>query len=166
MYNSGGYIIVYFNLKEIVKEYAMYMISHSGKHNDLVRIKIPKSGINDKDVFRRIDSKEFLYNKKLYDIASETDKGDSIEYYCIEDKNEIILEELFVQQFSEDETQTKDHQGTKIILRHLITEAISGSVYNMPVAPEREQEYVTINISRLSVYSDIFTPPPQPTTSI
>lgn len=161
LYNSGGYTLVYFNLKEIVKEYSMYVISKAGDYNSLSLLKIPKNKMRDDNVFRRMDRKEFRYNNKMYDFAKEIDNGDTVYFYCMEDKNEVILDELFAGCFTKEEDNKNNRTETKIILRFLMTEAVAAVGLLMPRVPEKEIDYTALDKKHLSFIPPVVTPPPR-----
>jgi hypothetical protein len=161
LYNSGGYVLAYFNIKEVVKEYSMYCLSRSGDYNSHSLLKISKTEIQNKDVFKRVESKEFRYNNKMYDIAKEIDKGDTVYFYCIEDKNEVILDELFAGCFQKEDNGKSSTQDTKIILRFLITEAVNAVTSITLQLPEKEIHYTFFDKKRSSFVGNIITPPPR-----
>ena len=160
LYNSGGYVLIYLNLKEIIKEYAVGQLSRHAEQDSLLTIKIPKRELDNPDVFKWVEENEFMYNNKMYDIAKSSERGDTVYFYCIEDKNEIILDELFAGCFSEDKNET-DTEDVKIVLRFLNTEAITNLFYQNLFIPVKQIQYIDSQKLFTSYFPRVITPPPQ-----
>jgi hypothetical protein len=111
----------------------------------------------------REENKEFIYKGKLYDLASTRISGDTIIYYCINDKQE---EELFA--------NLDDHMQRNIssdiplnkkinnLIEKLIKEYIKND-YSLNIFNNGKEiffYYSGVNFNL--VYLKITTPPPKP----
>ncbi len=68
------------------------IFNHEVGKNNSVMLTIAKHELNNRAVFLFLNNgKEILYRKKMYDILQRKEKGSSIEFTCLEDKNELKL---------------------------------------------------------------------------
>jgi len=89
LFNTMGYFFV-FKVNQSFIRYDIRNMIHSGSHKQmfiLVKIDYPGSNPN----FRKLDHDEFSYCGRLYDIITESVKGNTTWFCCINDRHEERL---------------------------------------------------------------------------
>ncbi len=164
IYNSFGYLFVYFPASSIIK----YVVSDSIKKNKISKenLIVLTFDINDfkqqKYDFKWVKpGKEFLYGGKMYDVKNKIIKDHKILYSCFYDHAESILEKIFADYLN---NTKKD-----------FTQNITGSIFLFGLFYEEiktnHSQFCNDDISNIQIrkienglsdfFSDIPTPPPR-----
>jgi len=119
-----GYYFV-FKVNQSIIQSEIKGIINSGFHKEmvvLVKIDCPDSNPN----FKKTDLHEFSYCGQLYDIVSESVKGKTTWYYCINDKQEERLITGFekIQTLDPGLSSSGKSKQSHALLYHLITIAL------------------------------------------
>lgn len=89
LFNTMGYYFLFEVNRSIIRCDIRAMIN-SGFHKGmfiLIKIDCPRSNPD----FKKLDHDEFSYCGRFYDIVSESSKGNTTSYYCINDQQEERL---------------------------------------------------------------------------
>jgi len=124
LFNTMGYYFVFKVNQSMIRSEIRGMIN-SGFHKEmciLIKIDRPDSNPN----FKKTDLHEFSYCGRLYDIVSESVKGNMIWYYCINDKQEERLIAGFekIQNLNLVPGSSGKAKQTQALLYHLIKIAL------------------------------------------
>lgn len=124
LFNTMGYYFVFKVNQSMIRSDIRAMI-YSEFHKEmfiLIRIDSPDSNPN----FKKLDHDEFSYCGKLYDIVSESVKGNTTWYYCINDQQEERLITGFekIQSFTYAFGSPDKIKHTLALLHNLITFAL------------------------------------------
>lgn len=144
----------------------MYLVERSNNYDSLTLLKISKNEMKNPGIFCRVEEKEFRYKNKMYDFAREIDKEDTVYFYCMEDKNEVILDDLFAGCFSAENDNKKNNDETKIVIRVLITEAVAGLNMVLPQITSNDINFPVFDKRHSSFISLVNTPPPKLSLSV
>jgi hypothetical protein len=161
LFNTMGYYFV-FKVNQSIIQFQIRGIINSGFHNEmciLVKIDRPESNPN----FKKTDLHEFSYCGRLYDIVSESVKGNTTWYYCINDK----LEERLIAGFEKIQNlnlglgSSDKTKQTQALLYHLITIALlkESIVFNYPQPLEVVFGYTQQHL--LTPFHIPVSPPPE-----
>ena len=83
-----GYYAV-FSILNFENKFNMSQLLQDDNLDSLQTIRINKSEIN--DILFEDNGKEIAYNGEMYDVKRETEDGDYIIFYCLDDKRETTL---------------------------------------------------------------------------
>jgi hypothetical protein len=124
LFNTMGYYFV-FKVNQSILRCEIRGMINSGFHKEmciLVKIDCPDSNPN----FKKLDHHEFSYCGRLYDIVSESVKGNTTWYYCINDKQEERLIAGFekIQNLNLGVGSSGKAKQSQALLYHLITIAL------------------------------------------
>lgn len=164
VYNSFGYLFLYFPVKSIIKQ--MVQESIKEKKIDREELSVLVFGLSDlvenKYSFTWIKpDKEFRYNGKMYDVENKEVKGDSIYYSCYYDHKENILEEIFTLQFN-DHKKDKTHSSLqRIVLMGLFSEEINNINTKLDHPKITSIPLQKTEAGLLTNVIDVPTPPPR-----
>jgi hypothetical protein len=89
LFNTMGYYFVFEVNKSILRNDMRSLINSGAAQVMMHLIRIENQGSNRN--FKKLDRTEFLYYGQLYDIVSESVKGNVTIYYCINDTHEERL---------------------------------------------------------------------------
>lgn len=160
IYNSAGFILAYFQIKSYFKSEAREKISNYLGGEELTVLRIQNDELAS-DKFERVESHEIRYHGKLYDIFSERREGDFVVFICICDENENRLDEVFNVYFDNNVQNEKSKSAASNILRLLIKFALIPDISSNYVCNIHQNFYPLINISLISGFLEIPTPPPK-----
>ena|GEM_PF-1643475 len=92
IYNAMGYLIAYKSGQYFIRQEMKTTLCSKASNNQLKLIKISLLEKNSQNsAIQFVNKKEVKYYGKLYDIVREKITGDSITYYCLNDKKEEKL---------------------------------------------------------------------------
>ena len=123
IFDSFGYIFVYFQTLHYLKEHSYEILNNYISENDFELIK-------DNNRFSQIlktDDNEIKYNDKLYDVYKEEQIGDFTYYYCLRDENEEVLQKVF-SDFENNKTKNDSSSPLRNIINNLIIVAIPQTI--------------------------------------
>ena len=91
LFNSCGFIFIYYQVQNILKQTAAFEISRKEFHTNIEVLALVKNNFADEC----IKEGEFKYNGKMFDIVAVIQNEDNVILYCIPDHNEEILNKVF-----------------------------------------------------------------------
>jgi hypothetical protein len=160
VFNSFGYVFVYFQMQFIFKNLA-YEKTYSVLNEDqLTQIRIPLGEINNNPEFSQLDESEISYNGRMYDVYKTETSGTDIVFYCCSDENEDALNNAFAS-FSRQNTDRTSNNPITNFIKLIIKEAcFTEYLSNLPEInvncsiPQTE--------SKISAsHFEVLTPPPK-----
>ena len=158
MFNSAGYIFVYYQFKYIFKKIAKTSLEHGIVAKD-VHI------ITDSPDVEWIEDGEICYQKKMYDVILTKSEHNSKIFYCVVDELESKLEEKLAEKVST--SKNGDFAGSlKNIIKLLLPDFIVNSDCNNNVADLLTENTFTFTSISLNTFNEVSIPPPKPILSI
>lgn len=162
IFDSCGYFFIYTELSNFFKKEASEKINDFLPDNELEIIAVhitEVNSINPNLVF--VNNHEIKINESMYDIYKTEYKNDSVFYYCINDKNENILEKAF-SNYMESKTNNKSANiPIHNILLNIIKIALAPVNFNDSYF-QFSIKFMTVIPNILPQYSlDIPSPPPK-----
>ncbi|WP_337866427.1 hypothetical protein [Ignavibacterium sp.] len=158
--NSSGYILLYISSLHFVKKHIIEAIDRNEYDEEIFLLTLSKKDISEGKIsFKWLDSREFRYNGKMYDIKKNISDEDSIRVYCYYDEKEHIIESLF--NFYSEKRSNDNKNSNNISLVFFLSLFLSK---NISVDSELVflGELKTHNKHEFSNFiSDVLTPPPQ-----
>jgi hypothetical protein len=164
IYNSFGYILLYFPTSALIK----YFVGKSIKEKEvnaeelsILVFKISDLENNKHDFIWKRPDKEFRFNGKMYDIENKEVKGDSVYYKVYYDHKENILEELFSIHQQDNKKDKTQNSAQKVLLvgfyyeeiNSINSKNIQNTSTNIPLK-KNEADF-------LNHIFDVPTPPPR-----
>lgn len=163
LYNSFGYLLIYFPSSLMIK----YVVHKSIKEKkiDPEELSILSFSISDLknnkyDFVWKKPGKEFQFNGKMYDIEDKKTDADSIHYTVYYDHKENILEELFSLQQKDNKKDKTQNNFQRIIFAGLYFEKVT----KLKLESTPRTTFIPINKNELDFINfilDIPTPPPR-----
>ncbi len=157
--NTFGYLILFYQLRTEIQKEMFSKIENFEVSNCIEKILIKNSDRANK-YFHRLNETEFEYLGKKYDIVREIVNFDETIFYCVNDKNEEILEKAFAAVLEDDlNNDPKKSQS----LTHLKNKAKENLTYKYQInSPQLIIDRIHLSIkSFCSFHADIITPPPK-----
>ncbi len=161
LFNTMGYYFV-FKVNQSIIQSEIRGIINSGNHKEmcvLVKIERPENNPN----FKQLDHHEFSYYGRLYDVISESVKGNTTWYYCINDTQEERLIAGFekIQNLNPGFGSSGKAKNNQALLYHLITIALIKEpiVFNYPQPLKVIFGYNPNNL--FSLFQIPLSPPPE-----
>ena len=156
IFNSFGYVLLYFQLKSIFKKQGFEKISTYLNDEELIFITDSKSSPNPDIIW--VKGHEFKLYGKMYDVFSRIEKGDTVIYKVICDDNENALEHAY-NIFFKTNTDTSRNTGP-------IASIIKNFFY-IGLTPDLDifnfyKEYKVIKIIADTFYSSLYSDVPEP----
>lgn len=156
IFNSFGYVLLYFQLKSIFKKQGFEKISSYLNDEELIFIADSKSSPNPDIIW--IKGHEFKLHGKMYDVFSRLEKGDTIIYKVICDDNENALEHAYNIFFSASTDTSKNTGPIASIIKNF---------FNIGLTPDLDivnfyKEYKIIKIIADTFYSSLYSEVPEP----
>ena len=160
LFNSAGYILLFYQLKKIFKKEAFSKLENFIEEKDLVEIKVSKTVYENPDEnFYFVEEHEIKYYGKMYDIAKVEFSGDSVKIHALSDANEDNLHNFFALFLSKNLNDKYSRASTA--LHSIIQDAGLPCIWNVKTFFEKKVLHVFIFLQNLSDYPDIPTPPPK-----
>ena len=114
--NTFGYLILFFQLRTEIRNEMFSKIEKFELSNCIEKIQISNSDLVNKS-FHRLDDTEFEYLGKKYDIVKEIKCNEGTMFYCVNDKNEEMLEKVFAAFLEDDLNNDKKNSQSKITFK-------------------------------------------------
>lgn len=162
VFNSAGYVLMYFQLKFFFKKEAFGKLENYVDNEALtvIRMKRQDFDASSGDIVMLGDN-ELKYFGKFYDISSIKTSGDSVEIVCLSDENESRLDEVFELFFSLN-IMDKFSKGASVnIIKNLITDANIPNEFNGGLSWREDKCFSFIFVPVLKIFYDVPTPPPK-----
>lgn len=158
--NSSGYLFIYISSTQIVKKIVFEKLLSNKLDNEIVLLSFSKKDIHENKIsFQWIDSREFRFNGKMYDVKQNLSDKDSLRFLCYFDDKENLLEELF-HTFSKSESERNKDRSNQINLWSFL-----GLFINQPVQLLFDFNSYKIQCTypdqSNQFFVDVITPPPQ-----
>lgn len=160
LFNSAGYVIVFFQLKSYFKKEARSKLENFINKNDLATIELTKAEFdNQNEEFYFVEPHEIMYHGKMYDISRIEYESDKVKIIGICDENETNLNELFSMYFAK--SLNDKYSRAASIVNTLISDAGLPLKYDgiYPTNKDICYEFIFFPIFGISI--DIPTPPPK-----
>ncbi|HEY5122172.1 MAG TPA: hypothetical protein VIK14_00395 [Ignavibacteria bacterium] len=161
LFNSFGYILVYFEVKQSLKEEAFDKLNDYIPDSEMEIITVfKKNMINDEEFYKLLEVNEILYKEKMYDVYKKYEKDDAIILYCICDEKENNLDKAFSVYIQNLTTKNSPQPALKNILLNKLSAGILTAVNNL--FPKKTEELISFsNQFFITNYFEVPTPPPR-----
>jgi hypothetical protein len=166
LFNSFGYVIVYFEVKKSLKEEALEKMDDYISEDELDVIVLNK---NDLQYYTNechfLGKNEIKYKGKMYDIYRKFDTGDEVILYCINDEKENMVEKIFSSYIEDLNSKSSEQPAVRNILNTKISIGITQQGNSWLV--NQITEFVPFNKSGLITnFLEVLTPPPKESFAI
>ncbi len=122
VFNSAGYVIIYFQLKSYFKKEAFRKLENYVKQDDLTTIILTRYEFeNQNENFYFVEPHEIKYHGKMYDISRIEFEGNYVRIIALSDDNETNLNNLFALFFTR--SLNDKYSKTASIIHNLIGDA-------------------------------------------
>lgn len=158
VYNIVGYYAV-FLMVQYSHHQEVKRALKGPRHGALEVIEISKKDMDNHPHFTRVNEREFLYKGSMYDIVRTVESGDSVYFYCMNDKKETrMFAELKKHAGSHDQAPTGT---TKHVVKKLAQDYFCDPVPAYAFAEGTDLSAERQHILYSSPYGDLFSPPPE-----
>lgn len=160
LFNSAGYVIVYFQLKSYFKKEAFSKLENYINPEELTTIILTKYEFENEDEnFHFVEPHEIKYHGKMYDISRIEHVGDLVKIIALSDENETNLRNLFAKFFTKN--LNDKYSRTASILNSLISDAGLPNKFDNIYLTSKGICIDFINFPILNNFIEIPTPPPK-----
>ncbi|HEY5533415.1 MAG TPA: hypothetical protein VIL99_00535 [Ignavibacteria bacterium] len=161
LFNSFGYILVYFEVKQSLKEEAFDKLSDYIPDSGMEIITVFKRDvINDEEFYKLLEENEIRFKEKMYDVYKKYEKDDTIILYCICDEKENNLDKAFSVYIQNLTTKDSPQPALKNILLNKLSAGILSSESDL-FPKEIIELFFNPHQFLISNYPEILTPPPK-----
>lgn len=160
LFNSAGYVIIYFQLKSYFKKEAFSKLENYVKLEDLTTIVLTKYEFENEDEnFHFVEPHEIKYHGKMYDISRIEFNGDMVKIIALSDENETNLRNLFAQYFTK--SLNDKYSAVASIINSLISDGGLPNKFD-GISPLSKDICIDfIFFQTLNNFFEIPTPPPK-----
>lgn len=160
IFNSAGYIVVFYQMKKYFKNEAFQRLENYIKPEDLSTIVLSRYEFeNENENFYFVEPHEIKYFGKMYDIARIEQYNDTVKIFALSDENEDNLHELFAQFFSRNINDK--YSRTASIISLIISDAGLPIEFIGNTSWREGVCFSFIFVPIIKNYFDIPTPPPK-----
>jgi hypothetical protein len=160
IFNSAGYVLVYFQLKFSFQKEALSKLENFLEPSEMTVINISANEFrNGSDNFFRVNDKEINFYGKLYDISQVEYINDSVKIVALSDDNENKLNEFF--EYTLNKNLNDKYSKTASIIKLLITEAGLPTEFTSTSSWREDMCYNFIFVPILENFFDVPSPPPK-----
>lgn len=160
IFNSAGYIVVFYQLKKYFKKEAFSKLENYINPNDLTTIVISKHQYENEDEnFFFVEPHEIKYYGKMYDIARTEFTEDSVSFHALSDENEDNLHELFTFFFTRNLNDKYSH--TASIINKIISDAGLPTAMTLNAFWRENVFFIFVFLLDLSGFENLPDPPPK-----
>jgi hypothetical protein len=160
VFNSAGYVLVYFQLKHFFQKESFRKIIENIPDSDITKIVLSHDEFNNQDEnFYFVEENEVKYYGRMYDIMGIEKRTDSVVLYALSDENEDVLNDLFAVYFSKN--LNDKYSKTASVLNNLIKDAGLPIEFNSTLSWREDKCNFFIFVPILKTYLEIPTPPPK-----
>jgi len=160
IFNSFGYVLLYFQLKSVFKKQGFEKISTYLHDEELIFIPDSKSSPNPDIIW--IKGHEFKLHGKMYDVFSRIEKGDTIIYKVICDDNENALEYAYNIFFTANTDTSKNTGPIASIIKNFFYIGLTPELADINIEKKFNIIKIIADTFYSSLYSDVPEPPPKP----
>lgn len=164
IYNSIGYLILYFPARTLIKHISQELIKENRIDQEkliVLAFKISDLKSNKYDLIWEKPDKEFRFEGDMYDVEKTYVDGDSVYYTCYCDHTENILEEIFALQFSDHKKDKTQNTAQRIVFISVYSEQLDDlntKIYNQTTT---NFPFQATEAGLLDNQYDVPTPPPK-----
>lgn len=161
--NSGGFIIIFYQVQSSVKSRAEYYIRSGSYEKDKVVI----FRLNKQELYSNVrgfvwkDKKEFEYNGTLYDIINIENNNNEVIIYSLND----VAESKIVQNFSQDINDLAagrlNNSKYKTSLANLISQALFIFPFRLSRSADQQKYLNHFPVNLLTGFLEYPVPPPR-----
>lgn len=161
--NSGGFIIIFYQVQSSVKSRAEYYIrSGSYEMNKVVKFRLDKQELySNVRGFVWKDNKEFEYNGTLYDVINIESNYNEVIIYCLNDVAESKIMQNFSQDINDLASGKLNNTKYKTSLVNLISQALFIFPFHLTRSADQQKYLNHIPVNILTVILDYPAPPPK-----
>ncbi len=161
--NSGGFIIIFYQVQNSVKSKAEEYINSGNYEKD----KVVKFRLDKKELYSNVngivwkDKKEFEYNGALYDIISIESDSNEVIIYCLNDVAESKIVKNFSQDINDLAAGKLNNSKYKTSLVNLISQALFIFPFHFNRSADQQKYFNRYRLSLLTVILENPVPPPK-----
>ncbi|MFZ4589501.1 MAG: hypothetical protein ACOYN6_00760 [Ignavibacteria bacterium] len=160
IFNSAGYVLVFFQLKFSFQKEALSKLEDFLEPSEMTVINISKNEFTKgSENFYRINEHEINFYGKLYDISQVEFINDSVKIVALSDENENKLNDFF--ELALNKNLNDKFSKTASIIKLLITEAGLPTEFSSASSWREDMCYNFIFVPILKTFLEIPTPPPK-----
>lgn len=162
VFNTGGFLFVYFQIGNCFKQIAFNKIDNyiPLDNLELIRINVKSPEYSNKDIFERINEREFSYFGKMYDIYKEEISGDTLSLYCVSDEKEDVIN-YAIYTYINDKKNDNSNSALENIIKIFITIALAPAETNYNSINIFNNISFLYQISYQNILLDVPSPPPR-----
>lgn len=159
VFNSVGFVLVYYQLKYFFKKDAKVSISLYVPEELLTKIIISNDGEN--PGIEWIDDGEIKVNGKMFDIVKRELKGNKTVLICVSDDKENRLSEVFEESFTNNFNPSTARAASINVLKNIVKNALVPETENLIYicGKQRPQHFILEEV--LDPFLEVLTPPPR-----
>jgi hypothetical protein len=164
LYNSFGYLFVYFPSSLLIKHFVHKSIKEKKINPEdlsILAFKISELKNNKYNFIWKKPGKEFRFNGKMYDIEDKTVSDDSIYYTVYYDHKENILEKLFSLYQKDGEKDKSQNTLQRVLLTGLFFEQIKYFSFSIYLFDKSNLPLDNRGADFLNHITDVPSPPPR-----
>jgi hypothetical protein len=166
LFNSFGYVLVYFEVKQSLKDDAFEKMKDYISEEDLDIIVLSKQDfLHNTDRCTFLNDNEIQYKGKLYDIYRKYEEGENLILYCLNDEKENTVEKIFSSYIEDLNTKSSEQPAIRNILKTKISLGITpkqDSLFTNQII-----EFIRFNkINLITNFKEILTPPPKESSAV
>ena len=159
---SFGYVCLYVQQKSQIHTEFFAGLSTGNSAGEIEIIKLKKTDLKSSGYLIWLEENEFSYHGRLYDIVKKIEKGDSVYYYCHNDKKEENLVKCFTTLI---EQNTSESGLTNKLNKYIFSGLLLFGDFEHPSSynPEFESNIIKRSFTHThsSHYMEIPSPPPK-----
>lgn len=160
IFNSAGYILVFYQLKKYIKKEALSKLENYINPGDLTTIVVSKHQYENEDEnFFFVEPHEIKYYGKMYDIARIEHTADSVRIVALSDENEDNLHELFAQFITR--SLNDKYSKAASVINKIINDAGLPTEITLNAFWRENVFFIFVFLTDLSEYKDLPDPPPK-----
>jgi hypothetical protein len=165
LFNSFGYIFVYLQVKNNLKDESLEKLKEYIPEEELeVIIYNSKDSLSDGKI-EFIEDDEIKYYDRMYDVYKKVEKSSVIYFYCVGDEKENVLNKAFSTYIKSIISKDTPQPALKNILMIKLSFAIINQTDNL-LANKLEQLISYSKLFLTTNYPEVLTPPPRTVTAI
>jgi hypothetical protein len=161
--NSGGFIIIFYQVQNSVKSKAEAYIRSGNYEKD----KVVEFRLNKQELYSNVkrlvwkDKKEFEYNGTLYDIINIETNNNEVIIYCLNDVAESQIVKNFSQDINDLASGKLNNSKFKTSLVNLISQALFIFPFHLNKSADQQKYSNRFPVNILTVILENPVPPPK-----
>ena len=161
LFNSFGYVLVYFEVKKSLKEEAFEKMKDYISEDELDIIVLNKKDLAyNTNECHFLGENEIKYKGKMYDIYRKCETGNEVILYCINDEKENVVEKIFSSYIEDLNSKSSEQPAARNLLNTKISLGIVPGEDSL--LTNQIIEFILLNKSGLITnFKEVLTPPPK-----